>query len=86
MRTGYYLELFAPETMKLLLSTKSKITNNENGEMCLIWKVLMHCNVNNSYQQNLRVLINLLVNYLDISPKNFIFLKTFDSEFSYREV
>ena len=26
METGYYLELFTPETMKLLESTKSKIT------------------------------------------------------------
>ena len=32
-------------------------------------------------------IINRSVNYyLDISPKNFIFLKTFDSEFSYIEV
>ena len=28
----YYLELLTPETMKLLASTKSKITKNENGE------------------------------------------------------
>ena len=26
METGYYLELFTPEAMKLLESTKSKIT------------------------------------------------------------
>ena len=26
METGYYLELFTPETMKLLESTNSKIT------------------------------------------------------------
>ena len=32
MRTGYYLELLTPETMKLLGTTKSKITKNENGE------------------------------------------------------
>ena len=32
-------------------------------------------------------IINRSVNYyLDISPKNFIFLKNFDSEFSYIEV
>ena len=32
-------------------------------------------------------IINRSVNYYsDISPKNFIFLKTFDSEFSYIEV
>ena len=32
IKTGYYLELLIPETMKLLGSTKSKITKNENGE------------------------------------------------------
>ena len=29
IKTGYYLELLTPETMKLLESTKSKITKNE---------------------------------------------------------
>ena len=53
--------------------------------------VLIHCNVNNSYQQNSRVLSTVFPNksfdqLLDISPENFIFLKTFDSEFSYIEV
>ena len=41
--------------MKLLESTKSKITNDKNGENLLYLEitkvVLMHCNVvNNSYQ------------------------------------
>ena len=31
MKTGYYLEFFTAETMKLLRSTKIKITINENG-------------------------------------------------------
>ena len=54
--------------------------------------MLIHCKVvNNSYQQKSRVLYTFLPNkslgqLLDISPKNFIFLKTFDSEFSYIEV
>ena len=54
--------------------------------------VLIHCNVvNNSYQQNSRVLYTFVPNksfgqLLDISPKKFIFLKTFDSEFSYIDV
>ena len=53
---------------------------------------LIHCNiVNNSYQQNSRVLYTFVPNksfgqLLDISPENFIYLKTFDSEFSYIEV
>ena len=32
IKTGYYLELLTPETMKLLGSTKSKITKDENGK------------------------------------------------------
>ena len=31
-KTGYYLKLLIPKTMKLLGSTKSKITKDENGE------------------------------------------------------
>ena len=32
IKTGYYLELLMPKTMKLLGSTKSKATNDKNGE------------------------------------------------------
>ena len=32
IKTGYYLELLTPQTMKLLQSTKNKIANDENGE------------------------------------------------------
>ena len=32
IKTGYYLELLTSETMKLLGSTKSNITKDENGE------------------------------------------------------
>ena len=31
-KTGYYLELLTPETMKLSGSTKSKITKDKNGK------------------------------------------------------
>ena len=31
IKTGYYLELLTPETLKLLGSTKSKVTEDENG-------------------------------------------------------
>ena len=56
IKTGSYLELLTPEIMKLLGSTKSKITKNENGEnvpyLEVTEVVLIHCNVvNNSYQQ-----------------------------------
>ena len=59
--TGYYLELLTPETKKLLETTKSKITKNENGEKVEMNEValiemnevaLIHCSiVNNDYQQ-----------------------------------
>ena len=54
--------------------------------------VLIQCNaVNNSYQQNSRVLYTFVPNktfgqLLEISPENFIFLKTFALKFSYIEV
>ena len=31
IKTGYYLELLTPETMKLLRSTENKITKDKNG-------------------------------------------------------
>ena len=88
IKARYYLELLTPETMKLLGSTKSKITKVGNGEnvpyLEIIEVVLMHYNVVNSYQQNSRVLYKFFPNksfgqLLDISPKNFVLLKTFDS-------
>ena len=82
--------------MKLLGSTKSKITKDENGEnvpyLEITEVILIHCNVvNNSYQQNSRVLHTFVPRksfgqLIDISPKNFIFLITFDSKFLYIEV
>ena len=95
-KTGYYLELLMLETVKLLESTKSKITKDEEGESMPCWEitevVLIHCNIiNNDYQQDSRVLHTFAPNktfgqILDISPKNFTFLKTFNLEFSYMEV
>ena len=82
--------------MKLLGSTKSKITKDKNGENTPHLKIneaiLVQCNiVNNDYLQNSRVLYTFVPNksfgqVLQISPKNCIFLKTFDSEFLYIEV
>ena len=70
--------------MKLLGSTKSKITKDENGEnrshLEITEVVLIHCNiVNNNYQQDSIVLYTfvskkLFGQLLDISPENFIFL------------
>ena len=61
IKTGYYLGLLTPVTMKLLGSTKNKITKDENGEnvphLEITGVVLVHCNiVNNDYQQDSRVL------------------------------
>ena len=56
IKTRYYLELLTPKTMKLLGSTKSKITKDKNGEKVTHLEinkvVLIHFNiVNNDYQQ-----------------------------------
>ena len=77
--------------MKLLGKTKSKITNNKNGENLPHLEVpeviLVHSNiVNNNHQQDSRVLYTFVPNksfdqLLDISPKNFIFLKTLTQNF-----
>ena len=83
-----YLEILTPET-------KSKITEDENGEnepsLKVTEVVLGHCNIiSNDYQHNSRFFHTFVPNksfdqLWDISPKNFIFLKTFHSEFSYNE-
>ena len=77
--------------MKLLGSTESKTTKDKNGEIVpyleIAELVLVHCNlVNNDYQQNSRILFTFVPNkefgsLLEISPKNHVFLKTFNSEF-----
>ena len=57
IRNGCSLELLTKETMKLLGSTKNKITKDKNGEnvphLEITEVVLVHCNiVNNDYQQD----------------------------------
>ena len=51
IKTGYYLELWTPETMKLLGNTKSKITKNEKGEnvphLGITKVVVILCNIVN---------------------------------------
>ena len=76
--------------MKLLGSTKNKITKDKNGEnvphLEITEVVLVHCNiVNNDYQQYSRVLYMFVSNkpfgsLLEISPTNHILLKIFNSE------
>ena len=85
-----------PETIKLLGSTKSKITKDKNGKnithLEITEVISVHCNIaNTDYQQISKVLYTFVPNksfgqLLDISPKSFIFLKTFNSEFSCTDV
>ena len=82
--------------MKLLGSTKSKRIRYENRKnlphLKIIEVVLMHCNiVKSNHQQDSRVLYTYFPNksfgqLLNISHKKLIFLKNFDSEFSFIEV
>ena len=91
IKSGYYLDLLTPETTKLLGSAESKITKDKNGEnvprLEVVELVLVHCNlVNNDYQQDSRILYAFVPNktfgsLLEISPTNYVFLKTFNSEF-----
>ena len=67
IKNGYYLELLTPETMKLLGSSKSKITKDENDEdvpnLEVAEVVLVHCNLaNNDYQQESRILYTFVPN------------------------
>ena len=82
--------------MKLLGSTESKITKDKNGEnvphLEITEVVLVHYNmVNNDYQQDSIVLYTFVPNksfgsLLKIVPTNYIFVKTFGSEYSHIKV
>ena len=92
IKKGYIFELLTKETMKLVGSTKNKITKDKNGEnvphLEITEVILVHCNmVNNDYQHDSWVLYTFVPNksfgsLLDISPSNHIFLKTFNSEYN----
>ena len=83
IKSRYYLELLTPETMKLLGSTVSKITNDKNGEnvphLEVVELVFIHCNlVNNDCQQESRILFTFVPNktfgsLLEISSTNHVF-------------
>ena len=82
--------------MKLLENTKNKITKDKNGknipDLKISEVVLVYCNiVNSDCQQDSRVLYLFVANkpfgsLLEISPKNHIFVKIFNSEFQAIEV
>ena len=79
IKTGYYIELLTPETMKLLGSTENKITKDKNSENVTHFEitevVLVYCNiVNNDHQHDSTVLYTIVPNksfgsLLEISPK-----------------
>ena len=91
IKNGCSLEILTKKTMKLLGSTKNKITKDKNGEnvphLEITEVVLVHCNmVNNDYQQDSRILYTFVPHksfgsLLDISLSNHIFLKTINSEY-----
>ena len=61
IKNGYSLELLTPETMKLLGSTKNKVTKDKNGknvpQLEITEVVLVYCNmVSNDYKRDSRVL------------------------------
>ena len=81
--------------MKLLGSTETKITKDKNGKNVPHFEitevVLGSCNIVNDYQQDSIVVYTFDPNkpfgiLLEISPKNHIFIKTFNSEFQAIEV
>ena len=77
--------------MKWLGCAENKITKDKSSEnvphLEITKVVLVHCNiVNNDYQRDSRVLYTFVPNkpfgsFLETSPKNHLFLKTFNSEF-----
>ena len=76
--------------MKLLGSTKSKITKDKKSEnvphLEIVELVIVHCNLVNDYQQDSRILYTFVPNklfgsLLEISPTNCIFLIIFNSKF-----
>ena len=77
--------------MKLLGSTENNITEDKSGEnvphLEITEVLLVHCDiVNNDYQEDSRVLYTFVPNkpfgsLLEISSANYIFLKTFNSEY-----
>ena len=94
IKTWHYLQLLTPETMKLLGTTKNKITKDKPGENVthieITEVVLVHCNINPLsispmstiiICKNHEVWIHLFqINHL------VVFLKTFKSEFQETDV
>ena len=91
IRDGYKLELQTSETMKLFGSTEQIIYKTKNGEKVpsfeVVQVVIVRCNlVDNQYQQKSEVPYTFTANksyayLLNVEPSNFVFLKTYNTEF-----
>ena len=96
IKNRYNLEISTPETMKLLGSSRNKVTKDKSGEIVphleITEVVLVHCNVViNDYQEESRFLCTFVSNkpiggLLEISSTNNIFLKTINLEIQTIEV
>ena len=96
IKTGYKLELLAPETMKLLGSTKKDVDKDKNGENVPKLEsaevVLVHCNlVKNDYQHTSKKLFTFVSNkqfgqLINISPHSLTIMNTVNIEFYSVEV
>ena len=87
MKTGYHLELLTPKTMKLIRSSKNKITKDKNGEnvphleiteVVLVYFYIIKFYIYD-YQKDPRVLHTFVSNkpfgrLLEISSTNFFFI------------
>ena len=96
IKTGYKLALLAPETMKLLGSTKKDVDKDKDGEIVpeleSIEVVLAHCNLlKNDYQHTSEVLFSFVLNkqfrqFINISSHSLTMMNTVNTEFSFVKV
>ena len=96
IKSGYKLELFSKETMRLLGSSADTIDGDKNSELVpkleSVDLVLVHCNlVNNSHQKASKVLFTFVPNkkysqLINVSPETLIMLKTVNTECSFIEI
>ena len=92
IKTGYKLELFSLEMMKLLTSAKKDVDQDKDGEdvpkLESVEAILVPCNlVNNNYQQASKVLFTFVPNkqfgqLINISPHSLTMLNTTNTKFS----
>ena len=97
IKTGYYLKLLTPETMKLFRSTKNRIMKNKNWRKCISFRknwskftVILSTMIIKMIQEScihlFQINLSVIFQLLGISPKKIIFLKTFNSGYSNIEI